>query len=200
MIQRSEPLQKHDRLAAFLRAYGLRAEYGGNGKDANLLIVDSEGAGAPSHLIYRPRSNPLIASGIVLAAAAIDFGDSLNPLVGALPNELRFSLDVEPQLRGLADLIVSETIDRKCGGGTIHARLCEVIIVLAIRRALAIGTVNAGLLAGLAHLELHACLVAIHDDPARRWHIEDLAGIVGMKRGRFIDVLPRLSASHRLPI
>lgn len=81
MIQRSEPLQKHDRLAAFLRAYGLRAEYGGNGKDANLLIVDSEGAGAPSHLIYRPRSNPLIASGIVLAAAAIDFGDSLNPLV-----------------------------------------------------------------------------------------------------------------------
>ncbi|MDE1996247.1 MAG: cupin domain-containing protein, partial [Rhizobiaceae bacterium] len=159
MIERSGPLQKHDRLAAFLKAYGLRAEYRDEGQAANLLIVDSEDAGTPTHLIYQPRSAGTPAQGmIVLAAAAIDFSETLNPLVGALPEELRFSLALEPQLRGLADLIVSESVDRRCGGGTIHARLCEVIVVLAIRKALAIGTVNAGLLAGLAHRDLHPCL------------------------------------------
>ncbi len=192
MIERSDALQKHDRLAAFLKAYGLRADYRSHGEGANLLIVDSEDAEAPTHLIYRPRSADMSAEGMtVLAAAAIDFSETLNPLVGALPDELRFSLALEPQLRGLADLIVSESIDRRCGGGTIHARLCEVVVVLAIRKALAVGTVNAGLLAGLAHRELHPCLVAMHEDPARRWHIGDLASIAGMKRGRFIETFTK---------
>lgn len=62
-----------------------------------------------------------------------------------------------------------------------------MIVVLAIRKALAVGTVNAGMLAGLAHRELHPCLVAMHEDPVRRWHIGDLANIAGMKRGRFIE-------------
>lgn len=192
MIERSKSLQKHDRLAAFLTVYGLQADYCRDGQAANLLIVDAEEAGAPTHLIYRPRLASMPAQGVtVLAAAAIDFGATLNPLVGALPEELRFSLALEPQLRGLAELLVSENVGRRCGGGTIHARLCEVIVVLAIRRALAIGTVNAGLLAGLANQELHPCLVAMHENPARRWHISDLADIVDMKRGRFIDTFTK---------
>lgn len=189
MIESSKLTQRHDRLAAFLSAYGLRADYRNDGEDANLLIADCQSAGVPTHLIYRPRSTALHEREMmVLAAAAIDFGDNLNPLVGALPEELRFSLAHEPQLRGLADLIVNESINPRCGGGSIHARLCEVIVVLSIRRALAIGTVNAGLLAGLAHDELHTCLVAIHDAPARRWHIDQLAEIAVMKRSRFIDI------------
>lgn len=192
MIERSETPQKHDRLAAFLKAYGLRADNRLDGEGANLLIVDSENTGAPTHLVYRPRKGIIFAKGNVLATAGIDFGENLNPLVGSLPEELHFNLALHPQLRGLAELIVSESTDRRCGGGTIHARLCEVIVVLAIRQALAAGTVNAGLLAGLAHRELHSSLVAMHEDPGRHWHIGDLAGITGMKRSRFIDTFTRV--------
>ncbi|WCJ65137.1 helix-turn-helix transcriptional regulator [Agrobacterium tumefaciens] len=192
MIERSDPHQKHDRLAAFLKAYGLRADYRGDGEKANLVIVDSEGAGEATHLIYRPRAVGVSGRGMtILAAATIDFGENLNPLVGALPEELCFGLASERELHALADMIVAESIDRRCGGGTIHARLCEVIVVLAIRKALAAGTVNAGLLAGLAHRQLHPSLVAMHEDPARRWHIGDLAAIIGMRRGRFIDIFKR---------
>ncbi len=188
MIERSDRPQKHDRLAAFLKAYGLRADDCSNEESANLLIVDCEDADAATHLIYRPRPAGMSTEGMtVIAAALVDFSGSLNPLVGALPDELRFCLAQEPELRGLADLIVLESIDKRCGGSTIHGRLCEVIVVLAIRKALAIGTVNAGLLAGLAHRELHPCLVAMHEDPARHWRIGDLATIAGMKRGRFIE-------------
>jgi AraC-like DNA-binding protein len=191
MIERSNPHHKHDRLAAFLKAYGLRADYRGDGEEANLVIVDSEGAGEATHLIYRPRAGVSGRDMTILAAATIDFGENLNPLVGALPEELCFGLASERELQGLADLIVGESIDRRCGCGTIHARLCEVIVVLAIRKALAAGTVNAGLLAGLAHRQLHPSLVAMHEDPARRWHIGDLAAIIGMRRGRFIDTFTR---------
>jgi transcriptional regulator GlxA family with amidase domain len=64
--------------------------------------------------------------------------------------------------------------------------------VLAIRKAIAVGTVNAGLLAGLAHPELHTSLVAMHDEPARNWQIRELAWIAGMSRGYFIQAFKRV--------
>lgn len=73
----------------------------------------------------------------------------------------------------LAELIVAEYDVNRCGGGAVQTRLCEVVVVLAIRRAIAQETVDAGLLAGLAHPKLHRSLVAIHDDPARKWQIPD---------------------------
>jgi transcriptional regulator GlxA family with amidase domain len=124
----------------------------------------------------------------LLAATAVDFGGNANPLAGALPEESRLLLSDEPQLRALSDLIVAEAGTSRCGGGTILARLCEIVVVLAIRKAIAIGTVDAGLLKGLAHSELHPSLVAMHDDPARNWQIEHLAALAGMGRGRFIRI------------
>ena len=47
---------------------------------------------------------------------------------------------------------------------------------------------DAGLLAGLAHPKLHRSLIAIHDDPARKWQIPDLAAIAEMSRAQFIEV------------
>ncbi len=188
MIERSVLPQKHDRLAAFLNAYGLQAHPADDPRKANLFITDADGKGSPTHLVYRPHPlGPLAEGGALLAAAAIDFNGSINPLIGALPDELCIGLMLEPQLQGLADLIVSEIRDRRCGGGTIFNRLCEVIVVLAIRKAIAIGTVNAGLLAGLAHRDLHICLVAMHEEPTRNWQINELAKIAQMSRGRFIE-------------
>ncbi len=72
------------------------------------------------------------------------------------------------------------------GGGFVRTRLSEAIVVYAIRSALKTGTVNAGLLAGLAHPTLHGCLVALHDDPARGWRLADLAALADMRRSQFI--------------
>lgn len=192
---------KHDRLAAFLRAFGLRAIAGpeaaghdgaggqalaslyvmGDGKDAD------GGMGVPTHLVFRASGGkPRHASGTLLAAAAVDFGGAANPLVGALPDELVFALAERPEMRGLAELFVAEVQDCRCGSPTVKDRLCEIIVVLAVRRAIAMGTVDAGLLAGLAHPRLHPCLVAMHDEPARHWRTDDLARIAGLSRSHFV--------------
>jgi AraC-like DNA-binding protein len=187
MIERSALVRKHDRLTAFLKAFGLSADPCETANQANLLIVDAEGHGPPTHLFYRPRAGARLPDGTgLLAAARVEFGGSANPLVGALPAELCFPLADEPQLLGLSELLVAEVDNSRCGGNTIRARLCEIVVVLAIRKAIAIGTVDAGLLAGLAHDQLYPSLIAMHDDPARPWHIEDLATIAGLPRGRFI--------------
>ena len=181
--------RRYDRLTAFLQAFPLRVDHCDSAAAANLLIIDSNGTGEPSHLLYRARqSGGLPVAATLCAAARVDFGGSANPLVGALPDELCFSIEEMPQLRSLAELIVAESNVARCGGGTVQTRLCEVVVVLAIRRAIARGTVDAGLLAGLAHPKLHMSLVAMHDDPARKWQIADLSAIAGISRAQFIEV------------
>jgi AraC-like DNA-binding protein len=189
MIESSDAPRKHDRLTAFLKAFRLSAVHCDSAESANLLIIDANSSGRPTHLLYRARSTAELPIGATLCAAArVDFGGNANPLVGALPDELRFSMVEVPQILGLSELIVAEVEVSRCGGSTIQARLCEIVVVLAIRRAIAIGTVDAGLLAGLAHPRLHMSLIAMHDDPVRNWRILDLAAIAGMSRGQFIEV------------
>lgn len=187
MIQNSNIERKHDRLMAFLKAFTLSVTHSESVEEANLLIVGFNGATGPTHLLYRARSTAALSDGAALfAAAKVDFGGSANPLVGALPDELCFSLTDEPQLLSLSESIMAEVEVPRCGGETVQARLCEIVVVLAIRKAIAVGTVDAGLLAGLAHPKLHVSLVAMHDDPVRRWQVADLAAIAGMSRGQFI--------------
>ena len=189
MIESSITERKHDRLTAFLNAFALSATHCESAEGANLLVIHTKGSGEPTHLLYRARCAAALPEGAILCAAAkVDFGGSANPLVGALPDELCYPLADDSQLLGLSKLIVAEVEVARCGGGSIQARLCEVVVVLAIRRAIAIGTVDAGLLAGLAHPKLHVSLIAMHDDPVQNWQIADLAAIADMSRGQFIAV------------
>lgn len=188
MIENPISPPRHDRLTAFLQAFGLRAAatFETDAK-ANLFLVtddDSEGA---THIVFRvlggAPSNRMFS---VAAAATIDFGGIANPLVGALPEELVFALAEHPGMRGLAEALMAEVDIRRCGGRTIEERLCEIIVVLAVRRAIDMGRVSAGLLAGLAHPTLHPCLVAIHDRPAGDWSTQTMALLTGMSRSHFM--------------
>lgn len=179
----------HDRLTAFLKAFPLLAMHCDAAESANLLIIDTSNSGEPSHLLYRARTSGGLPAEVKLCAAArIDFGGADNPLVGALPDELCFSMADMPQLLGLTQLLVSEIDTVRCGGSTIRAHLCEIVVVLAIRQAIASGTVDAGLLAGLAHPKLYLSLVSIHDKPERDWKISDLSAIAGLSRAQYIEV------------
>lgn len=124
--------------------------------------------------------------GTPLALVGLEFGGALNPLTSALPQEITFDLSQDAPIRALADLTLLEDQYSRCGSTFVGQRLSEVIVVHAIRRAIAQGTADAGLLAGLAHPDLHPCLVAMHDDPARAWRIGDLANLSCMSRSRFI--------------
>jgi AraC-like DNA-binding protein len=184
---------KHDRLSAFLKAFTLSTMHCESAQASNLLIIDAHRAGHPTHLLYRARSSEALSEGVRLCAAAkVNFGGSANPLIGALPSEVCISLADEPHLLGLGELIAAEVETARCGGSSIHARLCEVFVVLAIRRAIAMGAVHAGLLAGLAHPKLYVSLIAMHDEPARHWQIADLAAIADMSRGQFTIVFKQI--------
>ncbi|WP_173519544.1 cupin domain-containing protein [Ensifer sesbaniae] len=169
------------------------------------MEYDGDGEG-PTHILFRVLGGPLQRSGLaILAAAKIDFGGAANPLVGALPEELVFSLEEQPQMRGLADILVAEVENSRCGGGTVQDHIREIIVVLAVRRAIDQATVNAGLLAGLAHPTLYPCLVAVHDDPARQWRTDVLARLAARENAaalpnptRAAAVFTLLPASRRL--
>lgn len=192
MIESLNISPSHDRLTAFLQAFQLRAVHCDSAESANLLIIDLNSSGKPTHLLYHVRSSLGLPIGARLCTAArVDFGGSDNPLVGALPEELYISMTEMPQLLGLIELIVAEMEVARCGGGSVRTRLCEIVVVLAIRRAIAIGTVDAGLLAGLAHPKLHMSLVAMHDNPALNWNVPDLSAIAGMSRAQFIEVFKK---------
>lgn len=186
MTENSTIARKHDRLFAFLRTFPLEASPCPTPESANLLIVAADGSDTPTHIVYRPRADGHRTGLTVLASASLSFGGSRNPLVGALPPEIVFDLALEPELSVLSQMLLNELSVSRCGGGFIGRRLSEIVVVHAIRRAIAIGTVNAGLMAGLAHADLHPCLVAMHDDPGYPWTIHTLSEIAGMSRSRFI--------------
>lgn len=179
----------HDRLTAFLKTFPLAAMHCDTAESANLLIIDAGDSGEPSHLLYRARTSGKLPAGVKLCAAArIDFGHTDNPLVAALPDEICFSMADMPQLRGLTQLLIAENDTIRCGGNTIRAHLCEIVVVLAIRQVIATGIVGGGLLAGLAHPKLYLSLIAMHDKPERNWKIADLSAIAGLSRAQYIEV------------
>ena len=186
MIENPKSGQIYDRLFAFLRAFPLMAQPCESVSEANLMILAEQEAADPTHILYRPRPQAGAVVMQPLAMFALRFGGSANPLIGALPDEIAFPLSESPHLSMLSELILAEQSISRCGGGFVRTRLSEAIVVYAIRSALKTGTVNAGLLAGLAHPTLHGCLVALHDDPARGWRLADLAALADMRRSQFI--------------
>jgi AraC-like DNA-binding protein len=188
MIEKTKIDRKYDRLTAFLSAYELRVDLLAPGADmagaALVITLDPDDETARSLALSLQGGAPL--AGAAGVAARVSFGGAVNPLLAALPGRLDIALDDEADLRAVAQLFVAEAQRPCCGGATVRSRLGEVIVLLAIRRAIASGGVGPGLLAGLAHPMLHRSLVAMHDDPARAWTVAELAALAEMSRGHFI--------------
>lgn len=194
MIKTPEKKPSHDRLTAFIKTFRLRAgrwPMVGDAEAASLFVL-ADAAGQAGELVFRSRGGLPHSNAPILASAAIEFGAAANPLTGALPEEVLISLEDAPQIRALSELLVAEHAVGRCGGATVCDRLCEVIVVLAMRRAIALGTVNAGLLAGLAHPRLCCTLIAMHDNPAHQWRVTELAQRAGMSRSAFTSLFSQV--------
>lgn len=183
---------KRDRLAAFFEAFDLSAtmvSLDAAAATANLVVTGRAGL-AERVVLYAKGDNRFEPN--LLVAAVVDFGGPTNPLINALPEALEINLDGRPTLQALVGTFVTEGRGNRCGQRVALNRLCELIVLLVLREAIDAGATKPGLLAGLSHPALHRAIVAMHDDPARPWTVEQLAEITGMSRSRFMEVFPRV--------
>ncbi|MCA1440407.1 helix-turn-helix transcriptional regulator [Ensifer sp. IC4062] len=176
-----------DRLSAFFDTFELSAslEPGHAGDvQARLIVVGATGGPAESVILcLRGEADP---EPPVLVTATFDFESPHNPLMTALPDQVRVEVDDIPTLRDTTAAFVAEALGSRCGRSAALNRLCEVMVLLILRSAIDRGAAQPGLLAGLSHPALHRALVAMHDAPARAWNNEDLAAVAGMSRSHFM--------------
>jgi AraC-like DNA-binding protein len=95
--------------------------------------------------------------------------------------------DDAKRFRALIDLLFSETETDHLGAAAILDRLADALMFYVIRHALARGTPAAGLVLGLADKQIRPALVALCDEPARAWTVDDLAQKVFMSRSSFAE-------------
>lgn len=122
---------------------------------------------------------------VEFVAANVEAGGDSNPIAAALPPRVVVDLGRVPALAAVVDILVEEVVRPRCGGGAVLDRLCEVVVIRLLRHLIETGAARVGMLAGLAHPQLARAIVAMHENPARPWHLEDLAAVAGMSRTRF---------------
>jgi transcriptional regulator GlxA family with amidase domain len=88
---------------------------------------------------------------------------------------------VAPVLALLAD----ETARQRPGGSAMVSRLCDLLVVEALRAWLAAAPPRDAWLAGLRDPQIAAALERIHTAPERPWTVDSLARAAGMSRSRF---------------
>lgn len=185
---------KPDRLAAFFETFDLfvaMVPSEAASSKANLVVTGRDGQA--EQVLFRARGTlPSSECRDVLVAATAEFGGVTNPLVNALPETVVLSLAQRPALHSLVAAFVTEGQDDRCGRRVALNRLCEVIVLLVLREAIDTGSTEPGLLAGLSHPALRRAIVAMHDEPAKPWCVEELAEMSGMSRSHFMALFPKV--------
>ena len=185
-----------DRLSALVSRFEIRAAPAdvASEEPCNLAILGDED-GAPVAAAFHPlapltvtleEGGPRALGHRVLAGAWANCGGVSNPIARALPQPMTVSLSEHPETAALVEFLVFEASKPRCGGAAAIGRLCEVLIILLLRRAMERGATRPGLLSGLAHPQLRRTIVAIHDAPERAWSTAELAEVAGMSRTQFM--------------
>jgi AraC-like DNA-binding protein len=151
----------------------------------------------PSLLFYpRPLLHRFVSdrkTGADMTCAHVRFADGEhNPLAQALPACVVMPLDELSDTRSILDALFDEAFAQRCGRQAVVDRLFEVVLIRILRRLLDAGSVDGGLLAGMAHPQLVRALVAMHDDPRHAWSLETLARRAGMSRSAFAQTFRRV--------
>lgn len=144
----------------------------------------------PSLLFYpRPASHRLITHeqhGADVVCASVEFGGGFgSPLTRALPAMLVIRLADVPALETSVTLLLDEAFSQRIGRQAVVDRLCELVVIHLLRHTIDQHLMDSGLFAGLAHPRLARAINAMHEHPAKKWSLNDLADIAGMSRPRF---------------
>ena len=114
-------------------------------------------------------------------------GDHAGMLLGALPPivHIRNELD-KAALRWSMERLMQELREPQPGGFLMAQHLAHLMLVQALRLHVADGSKGGvGWLSALADKQMGAAISAMHDDPARRWTLQELAERAGMSRSTF---------------
>jgi AraC-like DNA-binding protein len=121
-----------------------------------------------------------------LLCADVQFeGGAGSALSLALPAVQVLAFRDAPALAPLVRLIRSEMADGGNGQEVVLDRLCDILVVHAIRHGAATGEIAAGTLSGLLDERLGRVLHAVHSQPALPWRLDTLAELAGMSRSKF---------------
>lgn len=183
-------MKKHDRLSALISRFALTVLPADRDR-ANLLILEDHRTGMPTRMIFSPLeviAAPRLADEALTFSARVHWGGASNPFLSALPNPLELAIDGESNLIHIARFLQMESDADRCGSGAVLDRLGEVLLIRALRSQLESGATSVSLLGGLADERLSRAIVAIHEDPGRRWQGEDLASLAGLSISRFSEL------------
>ena len=112
-------------------------------------------------------------------------GSHTSVLLSSLPPIVRIRDAADSAaLRWSVERMMHELRHPQPGGHLIAEHLAHMMLVQALRLCLAEGA-GVGWLYALADRQMSAAIGAMHDDPARRWTLQDLAAHAGMSRSSF---------------
>lgn len=201
--------KKTDRLSALIQRFHIdaRVNMAGVAQDksiaSNFFVIGSQAlfasgvddeflAGLTNALVYFPRgvSKNLILNpveGAEYISALVEAGSVVNPISMALPDVVVVPLGKAPELQSVTDILFEETFAPRCGGQTVIDRLCEIVVIRLLRHLIEQGRAQIGLVGGLAHPNLSMAIVAMHENPAKNWRLEEMAEVAGMSRTSFAN-------------
>lgn len=177
-------MSRIDRLTTLLNRFRLQVDALPDGK-GNLALVEE----GPQRIVVYCASGACLghAPGIQFALKVRFDGDA-NPLLSALPEEVREPIIPGGELDGLVSLLQSELKGARCGSPAVLTRLAEILVVRLLRGVLEKGIRSPGLLGGLSHPRICQAIVAIHENPEKRWQNADLAEVAGLSLSRFKEL------------
>jgi AraC-like DNA-binding protein len=114
-------------------------------------------------------------------------GDHAGILLGMLPPIVHIRTEADKAaLRWSMERMRLELRERQPGGFLVAQHLAYMMLVQALRLHLAEGLKGGvGWLFALADRQMSAAITSMHDDPAHRWTLQELAGRAGMSRSTF---------------
>jgi AraC-like DNA-binding protein len=114
-----------------------------------------------------------------------------SPIIASLPPLVTLDVKATPGGDWIAQsfaFAARELADGRVGGGTVIAKLSELMFVEAVRRYVAtLPPESTGWLAGLRDPAIGKALALMHTQVARAWTAEDLAAEVNLSRSAFAD-------------
>jgi AraC-like DNA-binding protein len=113
-------------------------------------------------------------------------GSHARILLGVLPPIVHLRKETDKAaIRWSLDRMRQELRDPQPGGFLVAEHLAHMMLVQALRLHLAEGGGGVGWLFALADKQMAAAINAMHDDPAHRWTLQELAGRANMSRSAF---------------
>lgn len=164
-----------------------------HGHDADTHYGREIAGGDDPVLVFYPRGLPIDQSmpdpscPNAPVMAVIHMGGDRNPFTRALPEQVILPLEKAQAVYAVAELLMEEGRNHRCGGQAVIDRLGEVMVIRLLRQLIEDGNAKIGLLAGLSDPGLARAIVAMHEKPAQSWTLERLADEAAMSRTTFAN-------------